>query len=84
MSFRPWNVKSFFSDYSLLILAPCTYTFWKVVKRTKSISPLEADLVWERPEIDAYEAALTEESPGFWLEVSQMMGFNRKKHVSEA
>jgi len=54
-AFAPWSVDSFFIYYTMLILAPITYFSWKLIKRTKIVKPLEADLVWERPTIDAYE-----------------------------
>lgn len=78
--FMPWDVGTFFSYYTMLLLAPITYTFWKVTKRTKFIKPLEADLVWVRPSVDAYEASLEYEAPGFWLECLQMLGVGKTKH----
>lgn len=58
----------------MLMLAPVLYLGWKVIKRTKIVKPLEADLVWERPIIDAYEAADLSPVVGFWTEVLQMVG----------
>jgi len=48
------------------------------VKRTKVIRPEEADLVWERPTIDRYEANVAEKHVGFWEEIRVMMGFGKK------
>lgn len=39
----------------MLILAPILFFGWKLFKRTKLVKSHEADLVWERPIIDAYE-----------------------------
>lgn len=63
----------------MLLVAPFTFTFWKVLKRTKVVKAAEADLVWEAPLIDAYEASFTSPPVGFWTEMSQLFGFNRSK-----
>ena len=49
-----------------------------MVWKTKVVKPDEADLVWERPTIDAYEANTAEQHLGFWEEVRIMMGFGKK------
>ncbi|GAB7338909.1 hypothetical protein MBLNU457_5590t1 [Dothideomycetes sp. NU457] len=76
-SFLPWDVSSFFSYYTMVIVAPCLYVFWKVLKRTKVKGPLEADLVWEKPAIDAYEEAFDEPLVGFWKEILYMFRFKK-------
>jgi yeast amino acid transporter len=68
-SFKPWSVENFFIYYTMLILAPILFIFWKVVKKTKFVKPLEADLVWERPVIDAYEETFIDPPVGFWTEM---------------
>ena len=78
-SFLPWDVSSFFSYYTMVIVAPVLYVFWKVLKRTKIVSPLECDLVWEKPAVDAYEAAFDEPIVGFWVEILQMVGIKRHR-----
>ena len=80
----PWNNATFFSYYPLLILAPFTYGFWKMFKRTKVVQPHEADLLWARPSIDAHEATLTDIDIGFWGEMGQLVGIRRRKHQSSA
>ncbi|KAI1815119.1 histidine permease [Poronia punctata] len=55
-----WNVGDFFAPYTMALVAILLYFGWKIVKRTKFVKPLEADLVWEKPQIDAYEASFTE------------------------
>ena len=62
----------------MCFLCPILYVGWKVVWKTKIVKPTEADLVWERPTIDAYEANTTERHLGFWEEVMIMMGFKKK------
>lgn len=80
-TFLPGNFTSdrFFTYYTMLIIAPITFFGWKFTKKTKFIKPSEADLVWERPQIDAYEAAFEEVPVGFWTEILQLFGFKRNK-----
>lgn len=78
-SFSPWSVGSFFSYYTMLLLAPITFTVWKVVHKTKFVKPEEADLVWERPIVDAYEESFMSPPIGFWTEMLQLIGLGRKK-----
>ncbi|CAM1509729.1 Fc.00g000640.m01.CDS01 [Cosmosporella sp. VM-42] len=79
-----WAIDTFFTYYTMVLVAPILYFGWKLLKRTKIIKPLEADLEWDRPIIDAYEAAFSEETPGFWIEILQMFGFKRTKKFTEA
>ncbi|KAF2771865.1 AAT family amino acid transporter [Teratosphaeria nubilosa] len=76
-SFKPWSVKNFFIYYTMLILAPILFIGWKFIKRTKLVAPAEADLVWECPLIDAYEATFVTPPLGFWQEMLQLVSFNR-------
>ena len=78
-SFDPPSVEAFFSSYTMLIVAPITYTFWKFYKKTKLVKPQELDLMWERPIVDAYEATFISPPVGFWTECIQMIGFKRDK-----
>ncbi|KAI9163815.1 amino acid transporter [Paramyrothecium foliicola] len=77
-SFAPWDVESFFKNYTMQLVAPCLFVFWKLFKKTSFVKPHEADLVWERPTIDAYEASFTEPPAGFWTEVGQLVGIKRR------
>ncbi|KAL4929928.1 amino acid permease/ SLC12A domain-containing protein [Aspergillus undulatus] len=72
-SFKPWDLETFWTNYTMVILAPVLFIGWKVIKRTKFVKPHEADLIWEAPEVTAYEEelALVEPPKGFWEE---MMG----------
>lgn len=58
-------------------VAPILYIFWKVVKRTRFVRSSEADLLWERPIIDAYEATFVSPPVGFWTEMIQLIGLRR-------
>jgi amino acid transporter len=74
-----WAIKTFFTYYTMVLVAPILFFGWKITHHTKFIKPEEADLVWIAPSIDAYEAACEEEAPGFWTEIVQIFGFRRTK-----
>lgn len=78
-AYKPWNIETFWSDYTMQIFIPLLFPIWKIIKRTKFVKPTEADLVWERPLIDAYEASFMDPPVGFWREIGQMFGFRRIK-----
>lgn len=78
-AFKPWDVESFFKNYTMQLLFPILYIGWKVIKRTRFVGPYEADLVWERPTIDAYEATFLDPPTGFWKEMGQLVGIGRSK-----
>ncbi|OQU96748.1 hypothetical protein CLAIMM_02783 [Cladophialophora immunda] len=78
-AFTPWDVGTFFSYYTMVIVAPMLYVGWKLIKRTKKVSALEADLVWERPVVDAYKATFISPPVGFWTEMLQLVGLKRAK-----
>ena len=77
--FMPWSTTNFFFNYLMLILAPILYLGWKLIKKTKIVKASEADLVWERPLIDAYEATFIDEPVGFWTEMLQLVGLRKRK-----
>lgn len=74
-----WDVGTFFSYYTMVFVCPVLYVGWKVVKKTKVVRPEEADLVWERLVIDAYEASTVEKHLGFWEECRIMMGLGKEE-----
>ncbi|KAM0445489.1 hypothetical protein ACHAQK_001699 [Fusarium lateritium] len=86
-AFRPkFDVEVFFQNYSMQILAILLFGGWKICKKTKYIRPHEVDLVWERPQIEAYEATFTEAPVGFWTEMGQLTMpcfFRKTKRSSE-
>ncbi|KAH8652045.1 AAT family amino acid transporter [Xylariales sp. PMI_506] len=82
-SFTPWSVDNFFIYYTMVIAAPVLYFGWKLIHRTKLVSPLEADLVWVRPHIEAYEAQFTSPARGFWSEMLDLVMFWRRPHKRE-
>lgn len=83
-AFTPWDTQKFFRSYTMQLAAPVLFIFWKILKRTSFVKPHEADLVWERPTIDAYEAALIGPPSSFWGEMGRLIGINRKKRTSKA
>lgn len=72
-----FTIEGLFTYYTMLFIAPITFTFWKVVKRTKWLKPHEVDLVWDAPTIDVYEASFISPPVGFWTEMLQLIGFKR-------
>jgi amino acid transporter len=86
-TFLPGNftVDDFFTYYMMLLVDPVLFIGWKLWKKTKFIKASEADLVWDKPIIDAYEDGLEDEHVGFWRDVGNMFGrcFVRKKKGDE-
>lgn len=78
-----WKIDDFFSYYTMVGVAPCLYLFWKFFKKTKTIKSSKADLVWDAPLIDAYEASFVTPPVGFWTEMVQMVGLMRKVPVDK-
>jgi len=74
-----WSIGTFFDYYLMIGVCPILYVFWKILKKTKVVKPEEADLVWDRPMIDQYEASFTEEPMGLWMEMASGLGLKRKK-----
>jgi amino acid transporter len=78
-----FSIESFFTYYTMVILAPITFGFWKIVKKTKWKAPHEVDLVWDAPLIDAYEASFITPPVGFWTEMLQLIGLKRNVPVDK-
>ncbi|KAF4556837.1 Amino acid permease-like protein 29 [Elsinoe fawcettii] len=76
-SLQTWNITSFFGAYLMTIVAVILFAAWKVLKKTKLVQPHEADLVWERPVIQAYEESISTPPVGFWKEMLQLVGIGR-------
>jgi amino acid transporter len=84
-TFKPGNftLEGFFTYYTMVIVAPILFTFWKLFKKTKWLSPHEVDLVWDAPLIDAYEASFITPPVGFWTEMLQLVGLKRSVPVDK-
>lgn len=80
-----FTVEGLLTYYLMVFLAPVFFFGWKILKRTKMVKPHEADLVWEKAYIDAYEASFTEETKGFWQEILELVtcGMASRKKSSE-
>ncbi|KAI0870130.1 histidine permease [Hypoxylon argillaceum] len=81
-----WSVADFFPPYTMAFVTILLYFGWKIYHRTKFIGPLEADLVWEKPQIDAYEAAFTEPPTRFRDEIYALITRRKKErenHMGE-
>ncbi|TVY28934.1 General amino acid permease [Lachnellula hyalina] len=78
-----WDIGTFFSYYTMVFACPVFYVGWKIIKKTKIIKPEEADLVWERPAIDDYEANTLEPHMTFWQEIKKMVGLGKKEEHAE-
>lgn len=80
-SFMPWSVSDFFTYYTMVLVAPVLFVGWKVIKKTRFLRPTEVDLIWEAPEISAYEETAKIDDPpiGFWMEMLEMVGIKRRK-----
>lgn len=63
----------------MVFVAIVTYTSWKLLKRTKFVKPLESDLIWEKPIIDAYEASLTSGPDSFWRDLLDKLRLRKKQ-----
>ncbi|KAF2247463.1 amino acid transporter-like protein [Trematosphaeria pertusa] len=55
-TFYAFDVGTFFTYYAMCFVCIILWVGFKLVKRSKFVRPEDADLVWERPRIDAYEA----------------------------
>lgn len=74
-----WDVGTFFSYYTMVFVAFVTYFGWKIVKRTKFVPAAQADLIWDKPVIDAYENALTEPPTTLREELLIMSGLRKRR-----
>ncbi|KAH6873430.1 amino acid transporter-like protein [Thelonectria olida] len=50
-----WDIGSFFSYYTMGFVGILVFVGWKVYHQTSFVKPAEADLVWDKMVIDAYE-----------------------------
>lgn len=77
-----WSVGTFFTYYTMLFICILLYGGWKLSKRTRIKDPSEVDLIWEKPRIDAYEAAFAGRDVGFWQECLELMGKRKRVEAS--
>lgn len=73
-----WDIGTFFSYYAMIFFDIIAYAVWKVWKKTSVVKPLEADLIWDRPVIDAYEASFKHPPASFSAEVFYMLHIRQR------
>lgn len=71
------SVATFLSYYCMIFVAIATFSIWKLIKRSSFVPAKQADLLWERPLIDAYEEFAEGAYLGFWREMLQLVGFKK-------
>jgi yeast amino acid transporter len=76
-----WNTGTFFTYYTMVFVCAVLFPAWKFFKGTKFVKASECDLVWERPVIDAYEAAI-EPPLGIWEDLGRVFGIKKRKTES--
>ncbi|PVH98498.1 hypothetical protein DM02DRAFT_615772 [Periconia macrospinosa] len=77
-TFYAFDVGTFMTYYAMCFICIILYVGFKLVKRSKFVKPEEADLVWERPEIDAYEASI-DPPLGLWEDIWLTITMRKKK-----
>ena len=55
LSFTLQDVSTFFSYYTMVIVALVLFISWKIIKRTRLVRPREADIIRERLIVELYE-----------------------------
>jgi amino acid transporter len=79
-TFYSFDVGTFFTYYAMCFVCIVLWVGFKLVKRSKFVKPEEADLVWERPMIDAYEASI-DPPLGLWTDLWWSVTFQKKGKV---
>ncbi|CCF39572.1 histidine permease [Colletotrichum higginsianum] len=74
-----WDTLTFFSYYTMIFVGIITFSSWKLLKRTRFIPAAEADLVWDKPIIDAYEAQFTEPPTRFRDDIRKILGWKKTR-----
>ncbi|KAF0315550.1 general amino acid permease agp2, partial [Colletotrichum asianum] len=76
-----WDIGSFFSSYTMAILAVLLFGGWKVFNRTRFIRPEHADLVGIRPAVDEPEASMIDkEEAGLRTRMTQLLNARFRFH----
>ncbi|GJC89459.1 general amino acid permease AGP2 [Colletotrichum liriopes] len=77
-----WDTLTFFSYYTMIFVGIATFSTWKLLKRTRFIPATEADLIWDKPIIDAYEAQFTEPPTRFRDDIRRILGWKKNKQAN--
>jgi len=78
-----FTIEGLFTYYTMVFIAPITFGFWKLYKKTRWLRPHEVDLVWDAPVLDIYEASFITPPVGFWTELLQLVGLKRNIPVDK-
>ncbi|KAI0517881.1 histidine permease [Xylaria bambusicola] len=81
-----WSVAAFFPPYTMAFVTILLFFGYKIFKRTHYIKPHEADLIWEKPQIDEYEATFTEPPTRFRDDIRAMFSgkkMARQDHIGD-
>ncbi|KAL1596585.1 hypothetical protein SLS60_009233 [Paraconiothyrium brasiliense] len=81
-TFYTFDVGTFMTYYAMCFIDIVLWCGFKLWKRTPFVKPEEADLVWERPKIDAYEASI-DPPLGLWRDIWLTITFKKKKERYE-
>jgi amino acid transporter len=81
--FYAFDVGTFMTYYAMCFICVVAWVGFKLIKRSKFVKPHEADLVWERPAIDAYEASI-EPPLGLWTDLWQTVTRSKKRKQGHA
>jgi yeast amino acid transporter len=79
----PFVPLDFFSYYTMVLVGILTYSGWKLLKRTHRVRPEEADLIWDAPVIDAYEAKHWVEPTRLRDDIKKLFRFGKKSKNQE-
>ncbi|KAJ4351885.1 uncharacterized protein N0V89_007229 [Didymosphaeria variabile] len=81
-TFYTFDVGTFMTYYAMCFIDIVLWCGFKLWKRTPFVKPEEADLVWERPQIDAYEASI-DPPLGLWKDIWLTITLQKKKEKRE-
>ena len=82
-TFYKFDVSTFMTFYAMTFICVVLYLGFKIIKRSKFVRASEADLVWERPRIDAYEASI-DPPLGLWTDIWQKITGKQRRGKSYA
>ncbi|KAF2644562.1 amino acid transporter-like protein [Massarina eburnea CBS 473.64] len=76
--FYSFDTGTFMTYYAMCFICIGLWAGFKIVKRSKFVRPEDADLVWERPEIDAYEASI-DPPLGLWTDIWHTISLKKRR-----
>ena len=58
-----WNIPTFLFSYMMIFVFPVLFAGWKLIKKTKWLTPNEVDLLMDVDEVEAYTRGYVKEKP---------------------